>query len=52
MIADTKEISRAVRAAGVVGAGGAGFPTYGKLESLVERAVIPSPRPEVVRKFM
>ncbi|HVP39699.1 MAG TPA: 4Fe-4S dicluster domain-containing protein [Candidatus Saccharimonadales bacterium] len=36
---DRDEALRAIRAAGVVGAGGAGFPTYKKLESRVDHII-------------
>ena len=35
----SKNIPEAVRAAGVIGAGGAGFPTYVKLQSEVEHVI-------------
>ena len=35
----TQELLEAVRDAGVVGAGGAGFPTYKKLEARVEHVI-------------
>lgn len=39
MTVDTKQILKRIRDAGVVGAGGAGFPTYKKLEARVEHII-------------